>query len=165
MSEELTQPSFAITGECVSDILHAARAAASAGLNTLITRSFTRDDDFSVAFGHVQHVPGWFNATNASAFWAVMAERRPRTVVEIGSYIGRSAIYLGHALRKLGSPGSRLVSIDPHTGDRQQLQGAGLATTPTLDLFRLMVSAAGLEDMIDIRVSTSDKAAVGWSED
>lgn len=147
----------------MSDLLHAARAGAAAGLRTMISRAFTTDADFRLAVRDIQHIPGWFDETHASAFWAAIAELRPRTVVEIGSYLGRSTVFLGQAVRRFGPSGARVVSIDPHTGDRQQLEGIDLASTPTLDLFRFVVASAGLDDVVDIRVATSDDAATVWT--
>lgn len=147
------------------DVLYASRTAASAGFNALLRRAFTRDEGFDQALGEIMHIPGWFSETNAAAFWAAMSERRPRTVVEIGSYLGRSTVFLGQAMRRWSPADARLVSIDPHTGDRQQLEGVGLDTIPTLELFRLIIEGARLSDLVDIRVATSDEAAVGWSQD
>jgi predicted O-methyltransferase YrrM len=149
----------------MSNLFHAARAGTAAGLRTMISRAFTTDEDFRLAIRDIQHIPGWFDETNASAFWAVIAERTPRTVVEIGSYLGRSTVFLGHTVTRFGPSDARVVSIDPHTGDRQQLEGLGFARTSTLDLFRFIVSAAGLQDRIDIRVATSDEAALDWTDE
>ena len=147
------------------DHLYAARIAAGAGLKALTRRAFTRDDEFDIALARTDHIPGWFDATNAAAFWAAIQEIRPRTVVEIGSYLGRSTALLGQAVKLFSPPGSRVVSIDPHTGDRQQLEGVDLPTIPTLELFRVMIATAGVTDQVDVRISTSDDAALGWSEE
>jgi hypothetical protein len=36
---------------------------------------------------------------------------------------------------------------------------------PTLDIFRFIVRGAGMDDLVDTRVATSDDAAVGWSDE
>lgn len=149
----------------MSRLIYAARTGAGAALNALIRRSLTDDPEFEEATGEILHIPGWFSDTNAAAFWAVIKEQPPTTVVEIGSYAGRSTVFLGQAMRRFSPSGSRLVAIDPHTGDRQQLEGAGLTTLSTLDLFRFHISAARLDDLLDIRVATSDAAATSWSGD
>jgi predicted O-methyltransferase YrrM len=149
----------------IRDALLAARAAAGAGRGVLIRRSCTRDPEFDVAMARAEHVPGWFNAVNAAAFRGVMGDIRPRTVVEIGSYLGRSTVLLGLALQHFGPADARLVAIDPHTGDRQQLEALGLTTLPTLDLCRLHIAGNGLADLVDLTVARSDDAAVGWTGD
>ena len=149
----------------MSDRLHVARVAAGAGLKALTRRAFTREAEFDEALARIQHVPGWFDATNAAAFWAAVRELRPTTVVEIGSYLGRSTSFLALAVERFGPPGARVVSIDPHTGDRQQLAGVPLPTLPTLEVFRLMIDTVGVTGRIDVRVATSDEAAVGWAQE
>jgi predicted O-methyltransferase YrrM len=118
---------------------------------------------FSEEWSKVEQVPGWFGKINAAAFWAVIAEKKPETVVEIGSYLGRSAALLGLALQKF-SQHPRLVSIDPHTGDRQQKEALGVDELPTATLFRLHMEGLGLKDVIDIRIATSHDVALTWND-
>jgi len=81
-----------------------------------------------------------------------------RTVVEIGSYCGRSTIVLAAAL-KAASPSSRLWSIDPHQGEVGAV-GQGLTSNgPTLDIFRANVAAAGVADVIETVLEYSYEVA------
>jgi predicted O-methyltransferase YrrM len=112
----------------------------------------------------VEEVPGWFPDTNAAAFWAVIRDCAPKTVVEIGSYLGRSTVLLGKAMKTFSGEDARLISIDPHTGDRQQLERLHIPVSPTLPLFRVHIEGAGLADMVDVRVGTSDSVAVDWTD-
>ena len=98
---------------------------------------------------------------SAATFWGVIADLRPHTVVEIGSYLGRSTCLIGLALKQFGTD-PELVAIDPHTGDRQNLDGLGVDTIPTLDLFRVYTAGAGIRDLLDERVMMSDDAAKEW---
>jgi predicted O-methyltransferase YrrM len=107
-------------------------------------------------------IPGWLDEANAAVFYGVIRELRPLTVVEIGSYLGRSTVLLGLALKAYGRPGARLTAIDPHTGDRQQLEKLRLKTLPTYDLFRLHCLGAGIDDIVDAVSTTSDQAAPNW---
>ena len=143
----------------------AVRAATRAGL-----RSLQRDaalgslPGFEDAWGTAHRVPGWFGETEAAVFWAVVHEARPATVVEIGSYLGRSTTLLGLALRHADVPAARLVAIDPHTGDRQNMRALGISTIPTQDLFCIYMKAAGIGDLLDVRVAPSADVAADWHD-
>jgi predicted O-methyltransferase YrrM len=112
------------------------------------------DDAYRVA----DAVPGWFDRVAAACFWSVVHEVRPRRVVEIGSYLGRSTVFLAEALRHAEVAEPELHAIDPHTGDRQHLEQLGLTSLPTLDLFRVFVSASGNHDAVRVHVAPSSEA-------
>ena len=57
-----------------------------------------------------------------------------------------------------------MVAIDPHTGDRQQLEALSAEQLPSFELFSQHCRAAGVADIVDARVATSLEAADGWSE-
>jgi hypothetical protein len=61
-------------------------------------------------------------------------------------------------------PDGRVVAIDPHTGDRQQLDALDVDQLPSFQLFRQHCRAAGVEPWVDARCCTSLEAAEGWSE-
>jgi predicted O-methyltransferase YrrM len=94
--------------------------------------------------------------------YALMRSQPPGTVVEIGSYLGRSTVFFALALREV-NPQGRVVAIDPHTGDRQQLEALSADRLPTFELFRQHCRAAGVEDLVEARVATSVEAAADWS--
>jgi predicted O-methyltransferase YrrM len=120
-------------------------------------------DGFDEAFRIMDAVPGWFDRLSAACFWSVIHELRPRRVVEIGSYMGRSTTLLAEALRHARIADAELHAIDPHTGDRQHLAQLGLNSLPTLDLFRVFLSASGNKEVVQVHVATSSDAlpAVG----
>jgi hypothetical protein len=95
--------------------------------------------------------------------YRLMCEAPPRTVVEVGSYLGRSTVFFALTLRDV-NPSARVVSIDPHTGDRQQLEGLGTDRLPSFELFKQHCRAAGVEEMVDARVATSLGVAADWSD-
>lgn len=111
----------------------------------------------------VDYVPGWFHEGSAAVIYSLMRSQPPDTVVEIGSYLGRSTVFLALALRDL-NPGGRVVAIDPHTGDRQQLEALTVDHLPTYDLFRQHCRAAGVEDLVEAHVATSLDVASAWSQ-
>lgn len=97
-------------------------------------------------------VGGWLEDMEAELLLAAAAfvtrGAGARTLVEIGSYQGRSTVVLGAALRAL-SPQSRLYAIDPHEGtvgaaDRRLNRG-----TPTFDAFIANIAAAGVAQLVE----------------
>ena len=120
---------------------------------------------FDAIWAKVDLIPGWFDRANAAAMFSVIAAAEPRRVVEIGSYLGRSTIFFALALDALGlaRPGA-ITAIDPHTGDRSQLEALGTDSIPTFDLFRHHCRAAGVDDIVRPVRDTSVAAASSWSE-
>ena len=146
------------------DVREIARAAVAAGFQRHIRDTLLRDaPGFDDAWARASNIPGYFHEVNAAAFWSVIQERKPTTVVEIGSYQGRRTAVLGLALQQHIGKGARLVAIDPHTGDRQALEALGLEVLPSLEMFRLHTSSIGISDLLDERVTTAVEAAVQWS--
>ena len=89
--------------------------------------------------------------------------------LEIGSYCGKSALYIGSACRKRGSV---LFSIDHHRGSEEQQPGqeyfdpeladASGEKIDTFPHFRRTLEAAGLEETVIPLVSRSDIVARFW---
>ncbi|TDD16930.1 class I SAM-dependent methyltransferase [Nonomuraea diastatica] len=91
-------------------------------------------------------------------------------ICEIGTYCGKSAIYLGAAARQAGSV---VVTVDHHRGS-EEIQPGWAHHDPTLiDLrfgkmdslptFRATIAAAGLEDEVIAVVGRSDRVAALWN--
>jgi predicted O-methyltransferase YrrM len=90
--------------------------------------------------------------------------------LEIGSYCGKSAVYLGTACRENGSI---LFSIDHHRGSEEQQPGEGYFDPAlfdfntfcmdTLPLFRQTLALAGLEGAVVPIVNRSEVVAKCWS--
>ncbi|MEZ5094184.1 class I SAM-dependent methyltransferase [Nocardioides sp.] len=102
-------------------------------------------------------------------------ERLPHgPVLEIGSYCGKSAIYLGAAARELGGPaGDRVVfTVDHHRGSEENQAGwehhdptlvdPATGLMDTLPRFRRTVVAAGLEDVVVAVVGRSTTVSALW---
>jgi predicted O-methyltransferase YrrM len=111
----------------------------------------------------VEWIPGWFHEGSAALMYEMMRADPPRTVVEIGSYLGRSTVFFGLALQGV-NPEGRVVAIDPHTGDRQQLEGLEIERLATFDLFRQHCRVAGIDALVDARVAESLEVARDWTE-
>jgi predicted O-methyltransferase YrrM len=89
--------------------------------------------------------------------------------LEIGSYCGKSAVYLGYACKERGST---LFSIDHHHGSEEQQPGeqyfdpelfdAGLFRIDTFGQFRKTLQMAELEETVVPMVTDSVAAARHW---
>ena len=90
--------------------------------------------------------------------------------LEIGSYCGKSTIYLGTACQRSGRV---LFAVDHHAGSEEHQPGEGyhdpeLATVDgqgvdTFGAFRATVKAAGLDDTVVPVVAPSALAARAWA--
>lgn len=118
----------------------------------------------------VDDVRGFLPADEAAALHAAAVEHlRPGGVaVEIGSYCGKSAVYLGHAA---AGAGARLVTIDHHRGSEEQQAGWEYHDTSlvgsdgrmeTLPFLREVLAAAELEHVVDVVVARSPAVASWW---
>ena len=95
------------------------------------------------------------------------AERGP--LLEIGSYCGKSTIYLGAAARERGTV---LYSIDHHRGSEEHQPGEEFhnprlvdpetGEIDTLPTFRRTISRAGLDDVVIGIVARSEVVASTW---
>ncbi|MCW5725688.1 MAG: class I SAM-dependent methyltransferase [Maricaulaceae bacterium] len=100
---------------------------------------------------------------------AVREAGRLGPVLEIGSYCGKSALYLGPAARAAGTV---LFSLDHHRGSEEHQPGEGYhdpelydpeaGAVDTLPAFRRNIRAAGLEDVVIAIVGRSADVARRW---
>jgi MMP 1-O-methyltransferase len=100
-------------------------------------------------------------------------ERLPHgPVLEVGSYCGKSALYLGTAAREAGGPGGIVFSVDHHRGSEENqadwehhdpsLVDPRTGRMDTLPAFRKTMEAAGLEDVVVGLVGDSATIAQHW---
>lgn len=97
------------------------------------------------------------------------ADAAPGAFVEIGSWCGRSTVYLGRAARQAGR---LLFAVDHHRGSEEHQPGEGyhdrdlfdaeLGRVDTLPEFRRTVSRADLEDSVAALVGRSDAIGASW---
>ena len=90
-------------------------------------------------------------------------------VVEIGSYCGKSAVYLGAAAREVGGV---VFTIDHHHGSEENQAGwahhdpslvdPSTGRLDTLPFFRRTIGEAGLEDVVVAVVGASATVAAHW---
>ena len=99
----------------------------------------------------MRSISGWLTDAEAELLMAgaalVACGGAPRTLVEIGSYQGRSTVVLGSTLRAL-SPQSRLFALDPHEGTVGAADGQLYHGASTEERFLANILAAGLTEQI-----------------
>jgi predicted O-methyltransferase YrrM len=81
---------------------------------------------------------------------------KPSVAVEIGSARGKSACFVGRALKENGS--GRLFAIDPHTRTDWNDQNS----VDTLEIMRANIRTLKLERQVEIIRDTSVNAAARW---
>lgn len=114
---------------------------------------------------------GFLPADEAEALYdAAWAAAAGGVILEIGSYCGKSATWLGAAAR---SRGGRVVTVDHHRGSEENQAGwehhdpelvdAATGLMDTLPFFRATLRAAGLEDAVTAVIGKSTTVAAMWS--
>jgi MMP 1-O-methyltransferase len=104
------------------------------------------------------------------ALHRLAAERLPHgPVLEIGTYAGKSAVYLGAAAREVGGV---VFTVDHHRGSEENQVGwehhdaslvdARTGRMDTLPAFRRTIEEAGLEDVVLAVVGHSTAVAAHW---
>jgi len=100
---------------------------------------------------------------------AALVAGRLGPLLEIGTYCGKSAIYLGAAARETGTV---LFTVDHHRGSEENQAGWEHHDTElvdprtgrmdTLPFFRRTIEAAGLEDVVVAVIGQSLAVAAAW---
>lgn len=91
-------------------------------------------------------------------------------IVEVGSWCGRSTVWLGGAARRLGTV---VFAVDHHRGSEENQPGwewhdeslvdASTGRIDTLPFFRATIANAGLEDVVIAVVGESPVVAARWT--
>src|SRR6476469_6601264 len=100
-------------------------------------------------------------------------ERLPHgPVLEVGTYCGKSAIYLGAAARAVGGPQAVVFTVDHHRGSEENQAGwehhdpslvdVELSLMDTLPTFRRTIARAGLEDQVVAVIGRSTTVSAHW---
>jgi predicted O-methyltransferase YrrM len=103
-------------------------------------------------------------------FHAATVVEAPGPYLEVGSYCGKSAVYLGAAARLQRR---LLFSVDHHRGSEENQPGwewhepdlvdAAVGKMDTLPVFRRTIHDAGLEDTVVAVVGNSPVVAAAWA--
>jgi len=103
----------------------------------------------------------------------VARERLPHgPALEVGTYCGKSAIYLGAAAREVGGPQAVVFTVDHHRGSEENQAGwehhdatlvdPEFGRMDTLPVFRRTIARAGLEEQVVAVVGQSTTVAAHW---
>jgi len=114
--------------------------------------------------------PGFMPAAEGLALFDAAAAYAPRgPVLEIGSYCGKSTVYLAAAARAAGQV---VVTVDHHRGSEEHQPGweyhdpalvdPGTGRIDTLPRLRATLAGAGLEDDVVVIVGRSAGVAALW---
>lgn len=104
---------------------------------------------------YVDKLPGWLT-TPEGAFLESAAKTTKKldgVIVEIGSFCGKSTIWLSQGK-------SKIYAIDPHKGN----VGDGQKYPPTFHSFLKNIKTAGADKYIEPIVKPSEHAAKGWKQ-
>ncbi|MBU2551974.1 MAG: class I SAM-dependent methyltransferase [Proteobacteria bacterium] len=119
----------------------------------------------------IDEVKGFMDEEEGRRLYEAALEAAPMgPCLEIGSYCGKSAIYLGTGVKERGGV---LFSIDHHRGSEEQQPGEEYFDPDLLDPrtgridtfshFRASLEKAGLEDTVVPLVCRSETAARSWA--
>jgi cephalosporin hydroxylase len=121
-----------------------------------------QDARFKSVWEATSRIPGWFSQASAAAQFLILSELRPKRIVEIGSYQGKSTVFFAKSLEALGVDG-KVTAIDPHSGDRQQLGSLNVSVLPSFEMFRAHIAACRVEEFVEPIVAMSHDAAKDWA--
>jgi len=119
---------------------------------------------------NIDDIKGFLAEDEAQALYQHALETSPRgPVLEIGSYCGKSTIYLGLACQQNNST---VFALDHHRGSEEHQSGemfhdpdlydTGEALMDTFKNFRRNIREAGLDDVVVPVVAGSEAAARHW---
>jgi hypothetical protein len=130
------------------------------------SRTLTASDRRSI-LDRMQRIDGWLEDNEAELLLAVtervLASRaEPATILEVGSYCGRSTVLLGSTIQALGAR-ARVYAVDPHCGEVGAIDSAGgvRVRQPTYEIFRQNLVEAGLTGIVEPVLKRSFE--VDWS--
>jgi MMP 1-O-methyltransferase len=111
--------------------------------------------------GALNGVEGWLYLDEARALYAAVSSLPSDnvTIVEIGSWKGRSTVALALAVKDRGA--GRVFAIDPHTGEEDR---TGTGPVKTLETFKINLANAHVEAVVEPLVTTSHMARSQFAE-
>jgi predicted O-methyltransferase YrrM len=119
------------------------------------THTMASTDAFAAAWSRAEQVPGWLTEAQARLLYdeasGLAAGAR---VVEIGSHQGRSTVVLGAAV----PDGGTVVAVDPF------VEGRLFGGQPTRASFERNVTAAGLDDVVELVPEYSTRLRPSWTD-
>ena len=105
----------------------------------------------------VKDVDGWLTDREGEALYDIARRCTGRgAIVEIGSWKGKSTIWLGNAVKAAGLD-LKIYAIDPHMGSTRHRESG--EEVWTFDQFKENIKRAGVEDVVEPILKTSEEAA------
>lgn len=109
----------------------------------------------------LSRIEGWRYRQDLVLLYLLSRDLPPGGVtLEIGSYKGLATTALAFGVRD--GAHDRVHTVDPHTGDLQALEAAGVDRLPSEDDFKRNVARAGIAEHIVSYTMTSDELATRW---
>jgi predicted O-methyltransferase YrrM len=119
---------------------------------------------------HARAAKGFMPEDEGAALHRIARERLPHgPVLEVGTYCGKSAIYLGAAAREVGGT---VFTVDHHRGSEENQAGwehhdpsvvdPDLGLMDTFGHFRKNIARAGLEEYVVAIVGASTTVSAHW---
>ncbi|PYI84482.1 MAG: hypothetical protein DME26_13145 [Verrucomicrobia bacterium] len=110
---------------------------------------------------HADAVDGWLNYGEGRLLYQLAQGCSGKgVIVEIGSWKGKSTIWLGHGSHE--GPRVKIHAIDPHTGSPEHQQN--VSRVWTFEEFQRNIKEAGVDDVIVPHVDYSDAVARSFAE-
>lgn len=107
-----------------------------------------------------ESIEGWLNETEGVFLYQLAEQCRGKgVIVEIGSFKGKSTIWLGSGAKK--GKKVKVYAIDPHTGSQETISTFGKIST--LREFQKNLHRVHIEDIVVPIVATSAEAAVKFT--
>ncbi|WP_139979139.1 class I SAM-dependent methyltransferase [Nocardioides litoris] len=122
---------------------------------------------------HALAAKGFMPEDEGAFLFRCAVERAPHgPLLEVGTYCGKSAVYLGAAAREAGGEDAVVLTVDHHRGSEENQAGwehhdatlvdRDLGVMDTLPVFRRTIHDAGLEDLIVAVVGRSTTVSRHW---
>ena len=120
-----------------------------------------RDPSLAATHSLAGPIQGWLTEREGQFLsQAACACSANLAIVEIGSWKGKSTVWLGRGSQH--GQRAKVYAIDPHTGSPEhQIDGGHVWT---FDEFCANIGAAGIEDVVAPIVATSETAAATWQQ-
>lgn len=132
------------------------------------TQTLAELEEMSQVHRVTRHIDGWLTELEGSALYhAAMYGPGEGKIVEIGSFKGRSTVWLASGSRKAGR--EVIYAVDTHLGSPEHRIGGDMATHmpsegTTEFVFRENIKQAGVEDWVVPFVMSSDDALRLWRD-
>lgn len=114
------------------------------------------------AFRASSSIEGWLSVNEGILLWRLARSGRGRGgIIEIGSWKGKSTIWLAYGSRSANR--EKVVAVDPHSGSREHKERLG--TVNTRNGFLNNLRLYGVYDWVTPMVERSEELARRWTEE